>query len=69
MQNSSETAYDLLVNGFIGKAQIIQTLNLGETRIPLDSAEHIILKQAIDNKDYYEIKSIVSKLNSTRKIL
>jgi hypothetical protein len=67
MENKEKTAYDLLVSGFNRKPPIIQALKLGETRIPLNVNEYSTLAEAINAKDYYEIKNIVSELHERRR--
>ncbi len=59
-----KTAYELL-NGLKMKPPIFQTLSLGETKIPLNNDQQKILDQAIEDKDYYEIKRFVSKLHKS----
>lgn len=63
IDNGGKTAFDLLSDGFRGDPPIFRTLKLGETKIQLNRDEYKILEDAIDNKDYYEIKSLLSKLN------
>ena len=67
--NNPKTAYELLLNGFKGRNQIIKALHLGETRIPLNTSQQKKLKKAIEDKDYYEIKRFVSRLNINYKTL
>jgi hypothetical protein len=62
LENGDKTAFDLLSDGFRGDPPIFRTLKLGETKIPLNRDECKILEEAIHNKDYYEIKSLLSKL-------
>ena len=69
MENNAKTAYDLLINGFNWKPPIFQTLKLGETRIPLETSEQNTLTEAINAKDYYEIKNILSKLHNIHRDL
>ena len=67
MENNAMTAYELLLNVFNRKPPIVQILKLGETKIPLNTNEQTILAEAINSKDYYEIKNIVSELRKTHK--
>ena len=62
-KGNAKTAYDLLLDGFKGKPDILGVLSLGETRISLNKVESRILTKAIINKDYYEIKRIVKKIH------
>ena len=56
------TVGDLIKTGFKGKFPVIIKLSMENSVIPVNSAQQEILKKAIANKDYYEIKMIVSKL-------
>jgi hypothetical protein len=64
-EKGEKTAYDLLTDGFRGDPPISRMLRLGETKIPLNTEQCRILEKAIDNKDYYEIKCLLSKLHKS----
>lgn len=54
-----KTIHEMLVKGFKGRSLVYQALHLGETNILITEQQQKLLQGAIENKDYYEIKSII----------
>jgi hypothetical protein len=61
-RESMKTAYELLSDSFRGRPSVFKVLKLGETNISLNKNQRKILRRAIKDKDYYEIKKIVRQL-------
>lgn len=66
MRKPPKTAYDLLSEGFKKRPVILTALKLGETKIPISKPVNKNLSKAIENNDYYEIKTIIRSLHKSK---
>ncbi len=66
MREIPKTAYDLLSEGFKKRPVILRALKLGETKIPMSKPVNKNLSKAIENNDYYEIKTIIRGLHKPK---